>query len=374
MKKCFVLILFCLVQQLLFAQNIPEGYKFVAPNDSSLGYVGRFDFSNPQQVRYDWSGTQIRFRFTGKHLAFYLKGGERNYFSVFVDDLPEQVISSAKDSVIVISRPLKKGEHSCVLYKRTEGGMGQTVFYGVYIDKKAIVMPWLKIPDRRIEFIGNSITCGYGTEGKNRTERFRPDTENNYKSYAAVIARAFNADFTVLAHSGLGVVRNYNDTAKVSTRLTPMTARLEQTMDIDPSVLWDMTRNKPQVVVVDLGTNDFSTHPFPDRDVFEKVYADMITKIRKYYGDIPVFCVTGPMIDEPCSSYVKEMIENYKSQMKDNRVYYVGIPVALMDPDIDLGSDKHPNYSGQKKMAAHVLPVIASVMKWDYNDNEMRTR
>lgn len=374
MKKCFVLILFCFVQQLLFAQMSIDGYKFVAPNDSALGYVGRFDFSNPQQVRYDWSGTQIRFRFTGKKLAFSLRGGERNYFDVLVDSLPAQIISSIKDSVIRISLSLKRGEHSCVLYKRTEGGMGQTVFYGVYVGKKAAVMPWLKIPTRRIEFIGNSITCGYGTEGKSQSERFRPDTENNYKSYAAIMARAFNADFTVIAHSGLGVVRNYNDTAKISTRLAPMTARLEQAMDIDSSVRWEMTKNRPQVVVVNLGTNDFSTHPFPDRDVFEKVYADMITKIRKYYGNIPIFCVTGPMIDEPCASYVKEMVENYKSSMKDNQVYYVGIPVALMDPDLDLGSDHHPNYLGQKKMAAHVLPVIASVLKWDYTDQEMRMK
>jgi hypothetical protein len=41
-----------------------------------------------------------------------------------------------------------------------------------------------------------------------------------------------------------------------------------------------------------------------------------------------------------------------------------------MDPDKDLGSDSHPNYSGQRKMAAHVLPVISSILEWDYEGKE----
>ncbi|MDP4206370.1 MAG: SGNH/GDSL hydrolase family protein, partial [Bacteroidota bacterium] len=338
----------------------------------ALNYVGRFDFSNNKQVRYDWSGTQIRFRFTGKSLAFHLNGGERNFFNVFIDDLPAQVISSTKDSVIWVAKKLKKREHTCILYKRTEGGMGQTIFSGVYIDKKAKVFPWSNIPLRRIEFIGNSITCGYGTEGKDRHERFKPETENNFKSYASIVARAFNADFCILAHSGLGVVRNYGDTAKVSTKITPMPGRIEQALDTDPVLRWDVTKDRPQALVINLGTNDFSTHPYPDKLVFKDAYTELIKKLRTFYGEIPIFCLAGPILDEPCYSYVKEMVEDNKVLNKDGNLYFVGIPTALIDGELDLGSDQHPNYSGQKKMAAQIVPVIATVLKWDYDDSELR--
>jgi hypothetical protein len=42
-----------------------------------------------------------------------------------------------------------------------------------------------------------------------------------------------------------------------------------------------------------------------------------------------------------------------------------------MDPEKDFGSDYHPNFIGQRKMAAHVLPVISSILGWDYQDKEL---
>ena len=77
------------------------------------------------------------------------------------------------------------------------------------------------------------------------------------------------------------------------------------------------------------------------------------------------------MTDEPCYSYVKEMVEDFRSVNQRRNVYFVGIPTYLMNPDKDLGSDTHPNYSGQRKMAAHVLPVISSILEWEYDGKEL---
>jgi lysophospholipase L1-like esterase len=66
---------------------------------------------------------------------------------------------------------------------------------------------------------------------------------------------------------------------------------------------------------------------------------------------------------------VKEMVENFRLAETKN-IYFVGIPTYLMNPEKDLGSDTHPNYPGAKKMAAHVLPVIASILGWEYSDSE----
>ena len=71
-------------------------------------------------------------------------------------------------------------------------------------------------PSRHIEFIGNSLTCGYGVEGKDRSEPYKAETENCNLSYATIIARYFNADYTLIAHSGRGVVRNYGDSVRIS--------------------------------------------------------------------------------------------------------------------------------------------------------------
>ena len=36
------------------------------------------------------------------------------------------------------------------------------------------------LPERRIEFIGNSITCGYGVESENPSDPFTYETENHF--------------------------------------------------------------------------------------------------------------------------------------------------------------------------------------------------
>lgn len=191
----------------------------------------------------------------------------------------------------------------------------------------------------------------------------------NYLSYAPIMARAFKADYHIIAHSGMGVVRNYGYKEKVSPNAMP--DRFNRVFDEQELPLWNFRLWKPDVVVINLGTNDFSTQPFPDKTVFKVGYEKLIKEVGKQYGDVPVFCIVGPMTDEPCYSYVKEMVEDFRSVYQRKNVYFVGIPTYLMNPDKDLGSDTHPNYSGQRKMAAHVLPVISSILEWNYDGKEL---
>jgi hypothetical protein len=52
------------------------------------------------------------------------------------------------------------------------------------------------------------------------------------------------------------------------------------------------------MVVINLGTNDFSTKPFPDKNVFEEAYNSLINRVRLLYSHVTIFCVSGPMIGE----------------------------------------------------------------------------
>lgn len=363
MKNLFFFLL------LLIAFSASAQTKFIPASDKAFRYVGRFDQSNPQEMRFDWTGIYIQFNFKGTDLAVKMSDTGHNYYNVFIDDQPSKTFDVKKDTTVVIARGLKNKAHKIQLYKRTEGNQGTGTFKGILISDKGQMLAWNEIPTRKIEFIGNSITCGYGTEGKSKSERWSPVTENNWQSYAPIMARAFNADYHIVAHSGMGVVRNYGYKEKVSPEALP--ARFNRVFDEKEQPKWDFSKWKPDMVVINLGTNDFSTKPYPDKDVFKAGYTKLINEVSKQYGNIPVFCVVGPMIDEPCYSSVKEMVEDFRAANTKN-VYFVGIPTYLMDPEKDLGSDTHPNYIGQKKMAGHVLPVIASVTGWNYSDKELK--
>jgi lysophospholipase L1-like esterase len=365
MKQLFIALAFLLIGLTGFTQT-----KFIPASHQAIRYVGRFDFSNPQEVRYDWSGVYMQFSFRGSECAVKMGDTGYNYYNVFVDDQPSKTFEVKSDTTLQIAAKLGNQIHRIQIYKRTEGNQGTGTFKGIFISENGEMLDWMDIPTRKIEFIGNSITCGYGTEGLSKSERWKPSTENNYQSYAPIMARAFQADYHIVAHSGEGVVRNYGYKEQVSPNGT-MPRRFNRLFDEKDQPLWDFNLWKPDVVVINLGTNDFSTNPFPDKDIFKAGYVKLINEVLKQYGDLPVFCVVGPMTDEPCYSYVKEIVEDFRTVNRKKNVYFVGIPTYLMNPEKDLGSDTHPNYIGQRKMAAHVLPVISSILKWDYQDNEL---
>lgn len=358
----FIILIFCLSG---FAQT-----KFVSADNEAFRYVGRFDFSNPKEVRFDWSGIYIQFNFRGTECSLRMSDTGHNYYNVLIDDLPSKTIEIQSDTTVNIASGMENLVHKVQIYKRTEGNLGIGCFKGILISEKGEMHSWKDIPTRKIEFVGNSITCGYGVEGLSKSEHWKPSTENNYQSYAPIMARAFNADYHIVAHSGQGVVRNYGYKEKVSP--TAMPNRFNRVFDEKEEPLWDFRKWKPDVVVINLGTNDFSTQPFPDKAVFKAGYEKLIQAVQKQYGELPIFCVAGPMTDEPCYSYVKEMVEDFRSIYQKKNVFFIGIPTYLMNPEKDLGSDTHPNYSGQSKMAVHVLPVISSVTGWDFQYNELK--
>ena len=204
MKKLFfalVLLQICLSG---FTQT-----KFIPASNEAIRYVGRCDFSNPQEVRYDWSGVYIQLSFRSTECAVKMSDTGHNYYNVFVDDQSSKTIEVKNDTTILIASGLGTQIHKVQIYKRTEGSQGIGSFKGILISENGEMLPWKNIPTRKIEFIGNSITCGYGTEGLSKSERWKPSTENNYLGYAPIMARAFKADYHITAHSGEGVVRNY---------------------------------------------------------------------------------------------------------------------------------------------------------------------
>jgi len=349
-----------------FYTNVNGQAQFFPASDEAFQFIGRFDKTNPNSLRFDWPNSTIQFQFTGSDIALALKGGEKNYFNVFIDDTLHDVLHQPNDSIIKIKDIQTKGLHTFRLQKRTEGDMGIATFSGIYLSENQKLIASEIKSIKKIEFIGNSITCGYGSEGLSRNEKFLPSTENVNKSYALIISEALNAESHVIAHSGLGVVRNYGDKNNITTTRPTMPMRYNRVLDSDATLKWDFDIWKPDMVVINLGTNDYSTKPHPKKAVFQKGYKSFLENVQTAYGNIPIFLISGPLAEEPAFSNIKELTDNLMESNPNSNLHFIGIPRSLLNDTTDLGSDSHPSYNGHIKMAKFILPIIAETLGWEY--------
>ena len=340
-----------------------ESTGVIDADDPDIQYVGRFDFSNPQKALFDWAGVSMSARFEGSSCSIRLEDHHNEYAVIVDDHAPELLITDTVTTLYRLASELSDSvPHSIMVQKRTEPLVGKGEFMGFVLDKGKKLLPPEKRPVRRIEFIGNSITSGFGVEGDSPDCHFSPQTENACMSYAGITARALGAEYHLISYSGRGVVRNYGDSSKTSAN--PMPALYDRTCYFDSTTKWNFRNWDPQAVVINLGTNDFSTQPYPDKDVFQSAYSRLIERVRTLYRGVTIFCISGPMIGEPCTGYIKEVVEaQQKMRGRYRDVYFIPIAKDALT-DADWGCDRHPNILGMAKMADIIVPAVRLRMNW----------
>lgn len=335
-------------------------YREIPANDAAIGYVGRTAAANDGSVSFDWVGTYLRTTLTGGKLSAALSNKGETYFNVFVDGKLHRVVNvHGNDTVVEFVSGIDRRPHEVMIQKRTEAEQGKPTFRKFILPAKGSLAAVKEVPARHIEFVGNSLTCGFGVEGKSPTEPFKVETENSNEAYAARIARYFDADYTTIAHSGQGIVRNYGDSVRVSA-LT-MKDRILRTFDTD-TVKWDFAKGyRPDIVVVNLGTNDISTEPNPYRNEFIDAYELLIRRLREGYGaEVPILCVFSTTINKPIYGYFEELA----LRMNDPKLHILQMhPDILINPD-EYGSAYHPNRDGQTKLAMELIPTISAITRW----------
>ena len=327
--------------------------------DSRVTYVGR-TLVTEGAVSFDWSAVQARIAFTGGYLALEAGDTGKDYFNVWIDREPsaepDKVLVIDRDTTIVLfqQKERKPQPHRVVIQKRTEAEQGRATFRAFLADGAFVQAEGLQ--DRVIEFVGDSYTCGYGSENSVRWDPFRPADENPSKTYADILGRYFGADVLHLSHSGQGIDRNYDDAG----RGWHMPQRYLQTFDVAKEPAWTFAGKKPSITVIYLSTNDFSTNRQPTFSAFRAGYIELLKAIKEHYGEEhPILCV-APMHSPDHHDYIRRVVESCGFPA----VYYTGLPAQVHNEEDDLGAGWHPNYSGHRKKAYSLIPVVSTITGW----------
>jgi lysophospholipase L1-like esterase len=210
---------------------------------------------------------------------------------------------------------------------------------------------------KKLLFVGDSISAAYGVDGTNPCS-FSSSLEDVSHGYALLVARALDAEVSVLAWSGKGVVRNYGDANPVSAE--PMPALYNRTLATGQQPqshnYWAPQRFVADVVVVMLGSNDYSTAPAPADEQFVAGYLALLQQIHADYPLAAVLAMCAPMNHGPqCAN-----IAAAASAATPAAAFFV-VPVATLDSGY--GCDSHPNQSSQQAIAQAVLPTIKGLLE-----------
>ncbi len=249
------------------------------------------------------------------------------------------------------------------IIKYTEVAFGVAGIRYLLVDEDA-TMEALPKKAKKIEFIGDSITCGYGIEGVWNVDEFCTRQENPMKDYAVRTANALDADYHLVSWSGIGLITDWippekdePDTTVLMPMLYPYTNRMFCERQGFEQQEWDFTKFQPDAVVVHLGTNDASyTREKPEREaMFTEEYRKLYAEIRSHYGsEIPVVCCLGIM-DHTLCPVIERMVQELRAEGEN--VHYVEFAVQREEDGI--ASDWHPS----EKTHIIAAEVLTKAMK-----------
>lgn len=225
--------------------------------------------------------------------------------------------------------------------------------------------------DLYIEFIGDSLTCGYGVLGPGPEEPFLTETEDVTLTHVAICANELNADYSVAANSGFGVFSGAcdGDEKNLQDLLPPIYDKLavsagQYGCEDESTNVYNRTREF-DVCVINLGTNDGTyTHPwnvnrvpYEDRvEEFFHAYKEFLTHVREMNPDAKIVCAHG-LMDTVLGPTVKKAVEEYKNETGDTQVYYTNLPTSLT-----YGSGYHPSKQGQEAAGKKLAEFINSIL------------
>lgn len=369
MKNIFMILKSIFVLLFLFlgidgvAHTITPDGTFIKPTNKKIQYVGRISFKNPNAPCFTYPGVQINARFEGTSLKMVAKPMS-GYFMAQIDGCePFKVgLNAPNDSIVTLAVALSDEAHEVRLTYVIEGFQRHPEFWGFILDKGRNLLNPPYLPKRKIEFIGDSMTCGLGIESLDEKDPYMAETENYYYSYAARTAQALDAQALVVACSGIGVYRNQAGPKNGSEDNLPSV--YSQTLLGDNTETWNFMRYIPDVVCVNLGMNDVGNGEY-DRNFLVNAYRNFYKQIRSNYPRTKIVFLSGSILVGTRLEHIQFAMDEIVRDARiagDKNVFR--FDMSWQTGDLGMGACSHPSKWQHEKMAGELTAYLRGLMEW----------
>lgn len=350
-------------EDMLTVEKTAEGFV-TEVNTKSVRFLGRV-LQNLVKTRdcFTFPSSGIEFTFEGTKLEadIYTSTPTNIYenqlrVSVFIDDFDTPVKTLSLEEYhqwYLLAEGLENKTHKAKIVRINGHGQDHIAVSHIRTETDS-VRPSEK-RDLYIEFLGDSITAGHGIEGGEKNSR---SVENSELTYAALTAKHFGADYSLVARSGVSLVYGYGggkgDYRTIFERWDYLNGKKEAN--------WDFENNQADIVVINLGTNDYwagfnGNDTLDKRTNFTNQYYDFLKFVREKYPNATIIAALGSM-----SYHLFPEIEMAVNSMNeidgDNNVYALKLePEGKADTD-GVGTENHPSIITNQKMAKTLIKAI----------------
>ncbi|MBR1864234.1 MAG: GDSL family lipase [Ruminococcus sp.] len=349
-------------------------------NEENVKLVGRTYLAENGTLWCGLSGSGVEFEFTGKKLDIMIEGdnvstsGNRNNYcrlAIYVNG--ERAVDDMLNDAVKLYTPIDGADTVTAqvkIVKLSETAMSTMGIMPINLEEGADIKP-AAVKAHRLEFIGDSITCGYGVDDEDPTHNFMTSTEDVTKAYAYKTAELLDADYSMFSISGWGIISGYSgDGQKHEDQQVPLYyektgfsyGAFDKTKP--ESIDWDFGRYQPEAVVINLGTNDDSYtggNADRERDYIDS-YKEFLKTVRKDSPDAHIFLALGIMGDRLYPA-VETVCSEYKAETGDENISTFHFTPQDANAD-GLAADYHPTEKTHEKAAAALSEEIKTVMGW----------
>ncbi len=320
---------------------------------NNIEFIGRFVDSELGK-KFDWSGSTITAGFIGTKASVKLYATARNadgkdYFNVIIDDNKPFVLTvTPEQSEYVLASGLKNGHHTIKLIKRTEAQFGMLIEFAGFVFEGGKPAPAPARKDFLIEIYGDSISAGYGNEGKG--SGFRLQEENASLTYGMLAAEALNAEATVVACSGYGMALSLGgESAKVLPDYYN-----KNIFHVSGGTI-SRAKASPKLIVINLGTNDFAMNIDTGRFYTESL--SFVKKLKAKNPDANIVLMVGGGTTRHIE-ILERVVQVIKISDSNAKVgVFVSSLDLFSDPDF-LGADGHPTVKAHKILADELVEYV----------------
>lgn len=300
---------------------------------------------------------------------FVTEGSDTSIAAIPEEPTARITLSKRENHIVLFDSPVEKTVTVSVM-KFSEAAFGYAGFKSLELDGDLLSSPEspATASQLKLEFIGDSITCGYGIEGVWEKDTFTTQQERPDKAYAFLTAKALGAQVQLCSWSGIGLISNYVDPETIMLPDThwlmqanwPYTDKsLSLRLGIEPEV-WDGAGYEPDIVVIHLGTNDISwVRGMEERRLeYTAQLRQLIEAVHRRSPRAKICCCLGIM-GEQLNASVEEAVNLFKKDFPNVAAKAVLFTQQLEEDGI--AADWHPSAVTHKKAAELLAEALRTL-------------